>query len=142
MLVDLKPALDGYAGIPQESRLLFRELVRLGNLDVEGLIQHGGRRLRPGLKPDASRLSVDKRVDLLSKVVVSLYENPYSNLWEQALQGLDKLFARQGLRLRSHLGGRSTTVATRKLALEVPGVRSFHLRNDSGTCNPLHAGGL
>ena len=104
VLVDLKPALDGYAGIPQESRLLFRELVRLENLEVEGLIQHGGRRLRPGLKPDASRLSVDKRVDLLSKVVVSLYENPYSNLWEQALQGLDKLFARQALRLRSHLG--------------------------------------
>ena len=104
VLVDLKPALDGYAGIPQESRLLFRELVRLENLEVEGLMQHGGRRLRPGLKPDASRLSVDKRVDLLSKVVVSLYENPYSNLWEQALQGLDKLFARQALRLRSHLG--------------------------------------
>ncbi len=104
VLVDLKPALDGYAGIPQESRLLFRELVRLENLEVEGLIQHGGRRLRPGLKPDAARLSVDKRVDLLSKVVVSLYETPYSNLWEQALQGLDKLFARQALRLRSHLG--------------------------------------
>ena len=100
VLVDLKPALDGYAGIPQESRLLFRELVRLENLEVEGLIQHGGRRLRPGLKPDAARLSVDKRVDLLSKVVVSLYETPYSNLWEQALQGLDKLFARQALRLR------------------------------------------
>lgn len=42
LLIDLKPALDGFAGIPQETRLLFTNLKRLGaEFEVEGLIQHG-----------------------------------------------------------------------------------------------------
>jgi glycosyltransferase involved in cell wall biosynthesis len=39
ILVELRPALDGYAGIPQETRLLFSSLAGDKNLNVEGLIQ-------------------------------------------------------------------------------------------------------
>jgi hypothetical protein len=51
ILLDLKPALDGYAGIPQESRLLFRSLMMMEGYDVEGLIQHGGRKLKSAVSP-------------------------------------------------------------------------------------------
>ena len=95
VLVDLKPALDGYAGIPQESRLLFRGLSAIDALDVEGLIQHGGRRLRPALKPGAKPLSEVKRIDRLSRFIVSLYEKPYNNIFEAARDKLDKSFSRQ-----------------------------------------------
>jgi glycosyltransferase involved in cell wall biosynthesis len=39
ILVELRPALDGYAGIPQESRLLFSGLADNQELNIEGLIQ-------------------------------------------------------------------------------------------------------
>ena len=71
ILVDLKPALDGYAGIPQECRLLFKGLSQMDGFEVEGLIQHGGRRLRPAL-PAQHRLSTDQQIDRLSKFVVSM----------------------------------------------------------------------
>lgn len=42
ILVDLKPALDGFAGIPQESRILFGNLRRMQDeFEVHGLLQHG-----------------------------------------------------------------------------------------------------
>lgn len=49
ILVDLKPALDGYGGIPQEARSLFASLQRSENeaLAVDGLIQSGGQPLEP-----------------------------------------------------------------------------------------------
>lgn len=54
ILVDLKPALDGFAGIPQESRLLFKQLITLDTgLDVHGLLQHAGANLfAPETSPD------------------------------------------------------------------------------------------
>jgi hypothetical protein len=36
VLVDLKPALDGYAGIPQECRLLFKGLSQMGGFGATG----------------------------------------------------------------------------------------------------------
>lgn len=52
LLIDLKPALDGYAGIPQETRLLFRALSQLDQYRITGLVQHGGKQLRPNKKPE------------------------------------------------------------------------------------------
>lgn len=104
VLVDLKPALDGYAGIPQESRLLFRGLSAIKILKVEGLIQHGGRRLRAALKPGAKPMSEARRIDRLSRFIVSIYEKPYHNIFEAARDKLEKNFARQWMQLQSHLG--------------------------------------
>lgn len=76
ILLDLKPALDGYAGIPQETRLLFRGLRGLQGCEVEGLIQHGGKRLRSAGSPPGKALSVAQRANRSSRVVLSLREAP------------------------------------------------------------------
>ena len=52
ILLELRPALDGHAGIPQETRLLFRGLRLIDGLDVEGMIIHSGRVLAKGLPAD------------------------------------------------------------------------------------------
>jgi glycosyltransferase involved in cell wall biosynthesis len=72
ILIELRPALDGHAGIPQETRLLFRGLARLPELQVEGLLQSSNRVLAKGL-PEAA-LAADRRLDRLSRVVVSLHQ--------------------------------------------------------------------
>ncbi len=46
MLLEPRPALDYYAGIPQQTRLLFRGLALLEELKVEGLIQSSTHALR------------------------------------------------------------------------------------------------
>jgi glycosyltransferase involved in cell wall biosynthesis len=75
ILVDLKPALDGYAGIPQESRLLFANLLRRAqSFEVEGLLQHGGAALHGGIKDTSvTGLKPEQRVMLGSKFVASFY---------------------------------------------------------------------
>jgi glycosyltransferase involved in cell wall biosynthesis len=72
ILLEMRPALDGHAGIPQETRLLFRALMRLPGVEVEGLLLTGSRVLAKGLPPDAAPLAPDRRLDRLSRVVVSL----------------------------------------------------------------------
>lgn len=72
VLVDLKPALDGYAGIPQETRLLFANLSKVKTLQIQGLIQHGSKKIKPGLKISGVSLSSAKKVNKLGKVVISI----------------------------------------------------------------------
>lgn len=36
VLIEMRPALEGFAGIPQEVRLLFRGLRKLDGIDVGG----------------------------------------------------------------------------------------------------------
>ena len=76
ILLEMRPALDGHAGIPQETRLLFRGLSTLEGLDVHGLLQSSTRRLARGLPPEGSaalaRMTPDERINALSKVVISV----------------------------------------------------------------------
>lgn len=102
ILVDLKPALDGYAGIPQETRLLFRALKTLPGVQVDGLIQHGGRMLKAGLVPEDENLARNARINKLSKFIISFHEKPYES-WLQRVKG--RLEARYAM----------TTLATRTL---------------------------
>ncbi len=71
VLVEMRPAFDGYAGIPQETRLLFRSLCTMDSVEVEGLLQTSHRFLAAGTKTltklgmeeaDVSRLHRDSRV--------------------------------------------------------------------------------
>jgi glycosyltransferase involved in cell wall biosynthesis len=73
ILVELRPALEGHAGIPQETRLLFRGLGQLAGMEVQGLIQSSDRFLAPGL-PDRAKVAIDaaSQIDCLSRVVVSI----------------------------------------------------------------------
>lgn len=76
LLLEMRPALEGHAGIPQENRLLFRALRSLPDHEVQGLLQSGGLRLQPAIPDSAgvadSTLAPHVRADALSRVVISL----------------------------------------------------------------------
>jgi glycosyltransferase involved in cell wall biosynthesis len=104
ILVDLKPALDGYAGIPQETRLLFSGLRQLPQLEVKGLIQHGGRRLRRALGITHASATPAKRIIQMSKFVVSLNQRPHGSVWERWLDGAASMASVNLLATRMRLG--------------------------------------
>ena len=78
VLLELRPAFDGHAGIPQEARLLFRGLRRLEGLEVEGLLQSSGNALARGLPVADEGWSRDKQLNRLSRVVVSVRKDVHS----------------------------------------------------------------
>jgi hypothetical protein len=104
----MRPALDGHAGIPQETRLLFRGLTTLDGLDVEGLLQSSNRVIARGLPPPDSaayrRLSIDQRIHRLSRVVLSLRASERQRLSERLGEMLRLSLAPPGLLLRALLG--------------------------------------
>jgi glycosyltransferase involved in cell wall biosynthesis len=75
ILLDLKPALDGFAGIPQESRLLFRGLLSLEGIELTGLIQHGSAKLQSALPLNFAELPASERILRLSRAIISLEQN-------------------------------------------------------------------
>jgi glycosyltransferase involved in cell wall biosynthesis len=78
VLLEMRPALEGHSGIPQETRLLFRGLSLLDNVRVEGLLQSGDQLLARGLPPSGKGwfgpLSTDRQMNRLGRVVISLEE--------------------------------------------------------------------
>ena len=77
VLLEMRPALEGYAGIPQEARLLYRGLAQLPGVEVEGLLQHSGRLLAKGEPQEPRRrpLSRDAIYKRHANVIVSLSED-------------------------------------------------------------------
>ncbi len=106
ILVDLRPALEGHAGIPQETRLLFRVLSRIDGITAEGLLQHNSHFLAPGLcdaaGDDACPLAPDRQIDALGRVVISIDQSvhPLSRS-ERTLTGLHTI----AMALRAKMGG-------------------------------------
>ena len=83
----MRPALDGYSGIPQETRLLFRGLARTEGVEVIGLLQSGNLVLEPGLPlgqdgAPTAELSATDQANRLSRVVVSLQQGPSAHRFE------------------------------------------------------------
>jgi glycosyltransferase involved in cell wall biosynthesis len=111
ILLEMRPALDGHAGIPQEARLLFRGLSLLDDVTVEGLIQSSGRILAEGLptKPGffSRSLTEDQRINRLSRVVISLQQspNPRPKFYEKIGESLDYAAASGALILSNLFGG-------------------------------------
>jgi glycosyltransferase involved in cell wall biosynthesis len=111
ILLEMRPALDGHAGIPQEARLLFRGLSLIEDVIVEGLIQSSGRILAEGLptKPGffSGTLSEDKRINRLSRVVISLQQSPNlrPKFFEKIGGDLDYLIAAVQLVFSNIFGG-------------------------------------
>jgi glycosyltransferase involved in cell wall biosynthesis len=84
ILLEMRPAFDSHAGIPQETRLLFRGLSCLPGVNVEGLIQSSNRVIANGLPDvDLARREPHRIVDRLSRLVVSLQPNPTPSPAEQ-----------------------------------------------------------
>jgi glycosyltransferase involved in cell wall biosynthesis len=115
ILLEMRPALDGHAGIPQETRLLFRGLSTLDDVVVEGLLQSSNRVIARGLPhPDSAayrRLSIDQRIHRLSRVVLSLRASERQRIGERLAELLRLTLAPPGLLLRA-LFGRSETLGT------------------------------
>jgi glycosyltransferase involved in cell wall biosynthesis len=94
VLLEMRPALDGHAGIPQETRLLFRGLQQLPGIEPIALIQHHAHVLGKGLPVDVrkrGRLPAHKQLDRLSRVVISVEQqrgNPYLASARMALRQL------------------------------------------------------
>jgi glycosyltransferase involved in cell wall biosynthesis len=99
----MRPALEGHAGIPQETRLLFRGLSLLDNVTVEGLIQGSGRVLAQGLPVNGSvgRISRDRQLNRLGRVVISIEQGYWDSLPATYAHTV-------GMALRHLLGGRQT----------------------------------
>ena len=97
ILLELRPALDGHAGIPQETRLLFRGLRMIAGLDVEGMIIHSGRVLAKGLPADPAYRSrpqsADREIYKLSRTIISLQEIPPDKISEMQWVELSQLLA-------------------------------------------------
>jgi glycosyltransferase involved in cell wall biosynthesis len=91
ILVEMRPAFDGHAGIPQETRLLFRGLNHLRDAQVEGLIQSSNRVVAKGLPATGSEhWAPDRRFDRLSKLVVSLQPNPAPSRAERRMETVQR----------------------------------------------------
>ena len=86
VLLEMRGALSGNAGIPQETRLLFRGLSTLGTVAVAGLVQHPTRVLPRGLstvRPGQSiRESRDAQLNRLGRIVIAI-EQKY---WDSKLR--------------------------------------------------------
>ncbi|HSW07420.1 glycosyltransferase family 4 protein [Aquabacterium sp.] len=108
ILLEMRPALEGHAGIPQETRLTFQGLNSLPGVSVDGLIQSGGRVLASGLParrlgrslnghPSGHTLPRDVQLNRLAQVVISLRERPGGLLPRRLADALAA--ARSGLSL-------------------------------------------
>jgi len=105
----MRPALDGHAGIPQETRLLFHGLQSIDGIEVAGLIQHAGRVLARGM--EEARLAkggaaetVHAQFDRLSQVVISLQSTPGVLIPDRFRTRLRLIHAFLGMAMRQALG--------------------------------------
>ncbi len=109
ILLEMRAALDGHAGIPQAARLLFRSFRTLPGVEVEGLLQSNGKVLARGLPVSDRGWSEDRRINRMSRVVVSLQQgNEHHWVVQRPLTALRALRASLGMLCQSLLGMRQT----------------------------------
>jgi glycosyltransferase involved in cell wall biosynthesis len=81
ILLEMRPALGGHAGIPQATRLLFRSLALLDEVHIEGLVQTHERVLSPGLPPRGMgwpvSLSTDQQLNRLGRAVIAIEQGTW-----------------------------------------------------------------
>lgn len=96
VLLEMRPALEGFAGIPQEVRLLFRGLCKIDRVEITGMLQTSHKILAKGTPEKkrwlAPKLSQDKKINRYSRVIVSMAEKPYRTLLEQIYAFFEKKF--------------------------------------------------
>jgi glycosyltransferase involved in cell wall biosynthesis len=118
ILLEMRAALNGYAGIPQETRLLFRGLSTMAGVSVAGLLQHPTRVLPQGLSTSKGRWfgrhTRDEQVNRLGRVVIALEQRywdskPRAYLYSTAMSlwhligGRQHLTRFEGLHFRDYL---------------------------------------
>jgi len=105
ILMELRPTLSGYAGIPQETRLLFSALARLEGVEMEGLIQSSEHLLPRGIPPEKASGNVrpDEVIDRLSRVVVAIEGAEVRTLPERIVRWLVQTFGPPAIVLKAML---------------------------------------
>ena len=116
VLLEMRPAFDGYAGIPQETRLLFRGLCMTDSLEVEGLLQTSHRFLAAGTKnlreqeTEASVAAV--RFHRYSRVIISIETKPSTQFLDEVIRYLKKQRITYALTLSALLLPKSHKIET------------------------------
>ena len=108
VLLELRPAFDGFAGIPQETRLLFRGLRMLESCEVAGLLQMSGRILAKGVReqgllPESLWLSESQKINRYSRIATSAAERPYLTFFEALMEALERRLNSAALTLQTLL---------------------------------------
>jgi glycosyltransferase involved in cell wall biosynthesis len=109
VLLEMRPAFDGYAGIPQEVRLLFRGLRMLESVQVAGMMQLSHRILAKGTV-EKNRLfnsvfmSQAQRINRYSRVVISAAERPFATVADWFLAWMERHFSALTLTVQTMLG--------------------------------------
>jgi len=107
VLLEMRPALEGFAGIPQEVRLLFRGLRKIESVDVEGMLQTSHRVLARGTKDSGflwKKLSNTKKINRYSRVIISMAEKPYRNIIDVILDYIEKQLSSSKLLIKTLSG--------------------------------------
>ena len=109
VMLELRPAFEGYAGIPQESRLLFRGLRMLEGIEVSGMLQMSHRILARGtiegsLFFGTRWLPESRRINRYSRVVLSAAEKPYATLVDKLLDVFERRMLSTKLKLQTIFG--------------------------------------
>ncbi len=108
VLLEMRPALEGFAGIPQEVRLLFRGLAKIPTVEVEGMLQTSHRVLARGLPNKRRRffartLSEDRKINRYSRVIISMAEKPYRTVLDMVVDFFQKRLNRTTMTLNTLL---------------------------------------
>lgn len=107
ILLEMRPALEGFAGIPQEVRLLFRGLRKIENITVEGMLQTSHRRLAKGTNPKSwawKKMSTARRYNRYSNVIISMAEKPYRNILDKFLDYLHRKMESMAMQVNMSVG--------------------------------------
>ena len=99
VLMELRPALDGFYGIPQETRLLFASLASLGGFRLRGLLQLSTRPVKGGVG-QRENLPEAERVHRFARTVVSLKGDSAVDWKHFVSDAIANFLHKWGLRLR------------------------------------------
>jgi glycosyltransferase involved in cell wall biosynthesis len=107
VLLEMRPALEGFAGIPQEVRLLFRGLRTIKSIEIEGMIQTSHRLLARGTLDRGfiwRRLSQSRKINRYSRVIVSMAERPHRDIVDAVLDYIERKVSAIRLLLSTMMG--------------------------------------
>lgn len=85
LLMELRPCMEGFAGIPQETRLLFSALHRDDGLDVHGLLNNSNLVLSPTARPSKkfSAATQHRQVNNQARFVISTRQQLKYRRWQK-----------------------------------------------------------
>lgn len=109
LLMDIRPALDGYYGIPQETRLLFGAIAKLPQIELNGLLQMSNRITQGGAYSDKVYTQAEL-IQRYSRTVISLKGNSTADWKKRVSEFLEEQIDQWLLRLSAWMGIRNITL--------------------------------